>query len=155
MSFPLPLKTYLIIWEVEANEVSEFEASLVYWVSSRTARATQRKPCLEKQTNKWIVLCLRFRVLLESRSLRSPLEPSSERTGSQTWVTGRAVHTVNGWTISSLYSFFLSFKNEILYIYLFTFMYVFYYRVKVPENQLLLTPCSNIRSDIIIDPLFL
>jgi hypothetical protein len=28
--------------------ISEFEASLVYRVSSRTARATQRKPCLEK-----------------------------------------------------------------------------------------------------------
>jgi hypothetical protein len=28
---------------------SEFEASLVYRVSSRTARATQRKPCLKIQ----------------------------------------------------------------------------------------------------------
>jgi hypothetical protein len=33
-------------------DISEFEASLVYRVSSRTAKATQRKPCLEKQTNK-------------------------------------------------------------------------------------------------------
>jgi hypothetical protein len=36
--------------------ISEFEASLVYKVSSRTARATQRNPVLEKnqtkQTNK-------------------------------------------------------------------------------------------------------
>jgi hypothetical protein len=34
--------------------VSEFEASLVYKVSSRTARATQRNPVLknQKQTNK-------------------------------------------------------------------------------------------------------
>jgi hypothetical protein len=29
--------------------ISEFEASLVYRVSSRTARATQRNPVLEKQ----------------------------------------------------------------------------------------------------------
>jgi hypothetical protein len=32
--------------------ISEFEASLVYIVSSRTARATQRNPVLKKQTNK-------------------------------------------------------------------------------------------------------
>jgi hypothetical protein len=31
--------------------ISEFEASLVYRVSSRTARATQRNPVSEKQTN--------------------------------------------------------------------------------------------------------
>jgi hypothetical protein len=31
---------------------SEFEASLVYKVSSRTARAIQRNPVLKKQTNK-------------------------------------------------------------------------------------------------------
>jgi hypothetical protein len=30
------------------RRISEFEASLVYKVSSRTARAIQRKPCLEK-----------------------------------------------------------------------------------------------------------
>jgi hypothetical protein len=37
------------------RQISEFQASLVYKVSSRTARAVQRKPCLEKtnkQTNK-------------------------------------------------------------------------------------------------------
>jgi hypothetical protein len=33
------------------RRISEFEASLVYRVSSRTARATQ-KPCLEKERNK-------------------------------------------------------------------------------------------------------
>jgi hypothetical protein len=32
--------------------ISEFEASLVYRVSSRTARATQRNPVSNKQTNK-------------------------------------------------------------------------------------------------------
>jgi hypothetical protein len=32
--------------------ISEFEASLVYRVSSRTARATQRNPVLEKQKQK-------------------------------------------------------------------------------------------------------
>ena len=34
------------------RQISEFEASLVYKVSSRTARATQRNPVLKKQTNK-------------------------------------------------------------------------------------------------------
>jgi hypothetical protein len=32
--------------------ISEFEASLVYKVSSRTARAIQRNPVSNKQTNK-------------------------------------------------------------------------------------------------------
>jgi hypothetical protein len=32
--------------------ISEFEASLVYKVSSRTARAIQRNPVLKKQKNK-------------------------------------------------------------------------------------------------------
>ena len=39
-----------ITWEAEAG-ISEFEASLVYRVSSRTARATQRNPVSENQTN--------------------------------------------------------------------------------------------------------
>lgn len=34
--------------EAEARQVSEFEASLVYRVSSRTARATQKKTCFKK-----------------------------------------------------------------------------------------------------------
>jgi hypothetical protein len=34
------------------RRISEFEASLVYKVSSRTAKAITEKPCLEKQTNK-------------------------------------------------------------------------------------------------------
>ncbi|XP_051005640.1 actin nucleation-promoting factor WASL-like [Acomys russatus] len=34
--------------ESGGREISEFEASLVYRASSRAARATQRKPCLEK-----------------------------------------------------------------------------------------------------------
>jgi hypothetical protein len=33
------------------RQISEFEASLVYRVSSRTARATQRNPVSEKQNN--------------------------------------------------------------------------------------------------------
>jgi hypothetical protein len=32
------------------RQISEFEASLVYKVSSRTARATQRNPVLKKKT---------------------------------------------------------------------------------------------------------
>jgi hypothetical protein len=39
-------------WEAEAGRfLSEFKASLVYRVSSRTARAIQRNP-VSKQTNK-------------------------------------------------------------------------------------------------------
>jgi hypothetical protein len=38
-------------WVAEAGRF-ELEASLVYKVSSRTARATQRNPVLKKQTNK-------------------------------------------------------------------------------------------------------
>jgi hypothetical protein len=33
------------------RQISEFEASLVYKVSSKTARATQRNPVLEKKQN--------------------------------------------------------------------------------------------------------
>jgi hypothetical protein len=39
-------------WEAEAG--SEFEASLVYRVSSRTARATQRNPVSNKTKEKII-----------------------------------------------------------------------------------------------------
>jgi hypothetical protein len=38
-------------WEAESRWISEFEASLVYRVSSRTARATQRNP-VSKQNKK-------------------------------------------------------------------------------------------------------
>jgi hypothetical protein len=41
-------------WEAEAG--SEFEASLVYRVSSRTARATQRNPVSKQQQQR--ILCL-------------------------------------------------------------------------------------------------
>jgi hypothetical protein len=34
------------------KQISEFEASLVYKVSSRTARATQRNPVSKNQKNK-------------------------------------------------------------------------------------------------------
>jgi hypothetical protein len=34
------------------RRISEFQASLVYKVSFRTARATQRNPVSKKQTNK-------------------------------------------------------------------------------------------------------
>jgi hypothetical protein len=34
------------------RQISEFEVSLVYRVSPRTARATQRNPVSKKQTNK-------------------------------------------------------------------------------------------------------
>jgi hypothetical protein len=37
-------------WEAEAGRISEFEASLVYKVNSRTASATQRNPVSKNQT---------------------------------------------------------------------------------------------------------
>jgi hypothetical protein len=37
-------------WEAEAGGFLEFKASLVYKVSSRTARATQRNPVLTNKT---------------------------------------------------------------------------------------------------------
>jgi hypothetical protein len=40
----------------KGRRISEFKDSLVYRVSSRTARATQRKPCLEKQNKKIIII---------------------------------------------------------------------------------------------------
>jgi hypothetical protein len=42
----------LSTWEAEAGGISEFEASLVYKVSSRTARATQRNPVPPSQKKK-------------------------------------------------------------------------------------------------------
>jgi hypothetical protein len=49
-------------WEAEAGEFLNFKASLVYRVSSRTARATQRNPVQKKtnkQTNKKVFVCKR------------------------------------------------------------------------------------------------
>jgi hypothetical protein len=40
--------------EAEAGRVSEFEVSLVYRVSSRTARATQRNPVLKTPTTRQV-----------------------------------------------------------------------------------------------------
>jgi hypothetical protein len=37
--------------EGRGRRISEFKASLVYRVSSRTARATQRNPVLKNKTN--------------------------------------------------------------------------------------------------------
>jgi hypothetical protein len=37
-------------WEAEARQISEFEGSLLYKVSSRTASATQRNPVSKNQT---------------------------------------------------------------------------------------------------------
>jgi hypothetical protein len=38
-------------WEAD-RQISEFEASLIYRVSSRTARATQRNPVSKKKKKK-------------------------------------------------------------------------------------------------------
>jgi hypothetical protein len=40
------------IWEAEAGLISEFEASLVYKMNFRTARAIQRNPVLKKTKKK-------------------------------------------------------------------------------------------------------
>ena len=37
------------IWKAEAVDICEFKASLVYKVSSRTAKDTQRNPVLKKK----------------------------------------------------------------------------------------------------------
>jgi hypothetical protein len=39
------------------RQISEFEASLVYKVSFRTAKATQRNPVSNKQKKKALFLC--------------------------------------------------------------------------------------------------
>jgi hypothetical protein len=48
--------------------ISEFEASLVYRVSSRTARATQRNPVLERKKKNW---CLEVKLILFSFAVLS------------------------------------------------------------------------------------
>jgi hypothetical protein len=45
-------------WEAETGRISEFEASLVYKVSSRTARATQRNPVSKNKQKKIVLNCL-------------------------------------------------------------------------------------------------
>jgi hypothetical protein len=35
----------------QSQQISEFKASLIYRLSSRTARATQRRPCLKENKN--------------------------------------------------------------------------------------------------------
>jgi len=40
------------LWRERGRQISEFKAILVYKVSSRTARATQRNPVSKQQTNK-------------------------------------------------------------------------------------------------------
>jgi hypothetical protein len=53
------------------RQISEFKASLVYKVSSRTARAIQRNPALKKQNKKRITNLIPFysvRLLLRGKS---------------------------------------------------------------------------------------
>jgi hypothetical protein len=45
-------------WEAEAGGSFEFEANLVYKVSSRTARAIQRDPVSRKKKKKGILVVL-------------------------------------------------------------------------------------------------
>ena len=50
------------------KQISEFEASLVYKVSSRTARAIQRNPVLKKNKNKQTNKKMDMKVGLGKRS---------------------------------------------------------------------------------------
>jgi hypothetical protein len=46
-------------WEAEAGrQISEFEASLVYRVSSRTARVIQRNPVWKNNNNNKIIIII-------------------------------------------------------------------------------------------------
>jgi hypothetical protein len=59
------------------RQISEFEASLVYKVSSRTARATQRNPVSKnktKQTNK------------QKTKTKQKKEKKKKKETSQTWI---------------------------------------------------------------------
>jgi hypothetical protein len=50
------------IWE--ARQISEFKASLVYRVSSRTVRAAQRNPVSKKKKKRWCVIHLHLSLRL-------------------------------------------------------------------------------------------
>jgi hypothetical protein len=92
----------------------EFEASLVYRVSSRTATATQRNPVLEtnKQTNKnkqkyLFILCiwehcscLQTHQKRASDPITDGCEPPCGCLGIELRTSGRAVSTLNCWAIS-------------------------------------------------------
>jgi hypothetical protein len=62
------------------RRISEFKASLVYRVSSRTARATQRNPVLKnkKQTNKQTKKYYLFKSLISRREKSKPQSKNSK-----------------------------------------------------------------------------
>jgi hypothetical protein len=49
------------------RQIFEFEASLVYKVSSKTARATQRNPVSKDKTNKQVIIRRHDQFLRQSR----------------------------------------------------------------------------------------
>jgi hypothetical protein len=66
-------------WETKMGELPEFEASLVYRVSSKTARATQRNPVSktttkQNQSNAISVLLVKGKEI-ERRQEKEPEEP--------------------------------------------------------------------------------
>ena len=61
------------------RQISEFEASLVYRVSSRTARATQRNPVSENQ-----------------KTLASVFKENSAGQGMASWYSTYSLHKVLG-----------------------------------------------------------
>jgi hypothetical protein len=46
-------------WEAEGRQISEFEASLFYSESSRTAKDTQRNPVLKEKVKECLVFSVR------------------------------------------------------------------------------------------------
>ena len=57
MSWAVVVHTFnLRTWKAKAGNISKFEASLVYRVSSRTARAIQRNTVSKNQNNNNIII---------------------------------------------------------------------------------------------------
>jgi hypothetical protein len=77
--------------------ISEFEARLVYRVSSRTARATQRNPVSKKTKKRKIDVFIQFSLTWEE--LRAPLIEDHQTSGRSLVVTS------------------FCFKTEILYLH--------------------------------------
>jgi hypothetical protein len=68
-------------WEAEAGRFLMFEASLVYRVSSRTARATQRNPVSKKQnkqTNKQKIISSKLYIQLYSYDIKENSQDISQ-----------------------------------------------------------------------------
>jgi hypothetical protein len=63
-------------WETEAGRSLEFEPSLVYRVSSMTARATQRNPVSKKKQTKQKVVGVEYNSKTENEIGKTNLFPN-------------------------------------------------------------------------------